>query len=149
MFPGKLICSIESYFLQIFVYPINYVFNYLLVCNYTLTPPLYRFSSPGYPSSYPHNAYCEYHFKVPQDKAVRIYYQYFSLEASSSCAKDSVKLYEKSIMKATYCGYISSVSWHSKESQVLMIFKSDASITSSGFYGSFSLLTKRKFYVLC
>ena len=128
---------------------LNAYSSFFLVCNYTLTPPSYRFSSPGYPSSYPNNAYCEYHFKIPQDKAVRIYYDHFSLESSSSCAKDSVKLFENNILKATYCGNKYSLSWNSKESQVLMIFKSDASITSSGFYGSFSLRTKRKFYVLC
>ena len=115
-----------------------------LVCNYTLTPPSYQFSSPGYPSSYPNNAYCEYHFKVPQDKAIRIYYNQFSLESSLSCTYDSVKLYEKGIPQATYCGYKYGFSWNSKESQVLMIFKSDALASSSGFYGSFSLTTKRK-----
>ena len=118
--------------------------SFFLVCNYTLTPSSYRFSSPGYPSSYPHNTYCEYHFKVPQDKAIRIYYDHFSLESSSSCANDSVKLYENNVLKATYCGYKSYFSWNSKVGQVLMTFQSDASATSSGFYGLLSLTKKRK-----
>ena len=144
----KTTCYIVSYRIIIsvllFVHSICYVLDFLLVCNYTLTPTSYRFSSPGYPSSYPHNAYCEYHFKVPEDKAVRIYYQYFSLESSLSCAKDSVKLYENNILKATHCGYKSYLSWNSKESQVLMTFKSDGSSASYGFYGYFSPISKRK-----
>ena len=121
-----------------------YFLSFFLVCNYILTPPSYQFSSPGYPSSYPNDAYCEYHFKVPQDKAIRIYYNQFSLELSSSCAYDSVKLYENNILKATYCGSKYGLSWNSEESQVLMTFKSDATSTSSGFYGYFSLISKRK-----
>ena len=147
MFAGKLFVILfltVSYILLCFVHSIYHVFDYLLVCNYTLTPPSYQFSSPGYPSSYPHNAYCEYHFIVPEDRAVRICYNQFSLESSSSCTYDSMKLYEKGILKATYCGYKSDFSWNSKESQVLMTFKSDALATSYGFYGSFSLTSKRK-----
>ena len=145
MSSGKLFIILflkRFYFQLFFVHSINYAFYYLLVCNYTLIPPSYRFSSPGYPSSYPHNTYCEYHFIVPQDKVVRIYYHQFSLEYSSSCANESVNLYENDILKATYCGKRYGLSWISNESQVLMTFKSDVSFTSSGFYGSFSLKSK-------
>ena len=119
-------------------------YSSFLVCNYTLTPTSNRFSSPGYPNKYPNNAYCEYHFKVPEGRVVKIYSTYFSLESSAFCTKDSVNLYEKNILKARLCGSLPSRTWISNETDVLMVFKSDASVTSNGFYGYFFAVIKRK-----
>ena len=107
-----------------------------------------RFASPNYPLNYPNNVYCEYHFKAPQNKAMQIVFAYFTLEQSQSCAKDSVKLYEKNILKQTFCGIQNTRRWYSTESEVLMVFKTDASGTASGFFGVFSLTNKRKLHTL-
>ena len=125
----------------------NSIFSFL-VCNYTLTPPSYMFSSPGYPNKYPNNAYCEYHFKVPEGNAVQIYSQYFSLEYHRLCVNDSVKFYERNVLKATMCGYIPNGTWTSTGNEVLAVFKSDASVTSYGFYGFFTVIRKRKSNIL-
>jgi len=113
------------------------------VCDYVLTPPMTTFSSPGYKyqTKYANNSYCRYHFKVPAGKTMKISFEYLSLQSSESCSKDSVKVYENSVLKATYCGfkkYGFSLSLH--ESEAVMIFQSDSSNSSYGFYGSYSIL---------
>ena len=63
---------------------------------------------------------------------------------SNGCQNDSLKIYERGSLKTTLCGEKSSTVWSSVESEVLMIFKSDSSSSSSGIYGYFELIEKRK-----
>ena len=129
---------------------IDDTFSFLLVCNYTLTPPSYQFSSPDYNNPNLTSLYCEYHFKLPPNQTMQICYEVFSLHPSPSCTNDFVQLYERNILKATYCGFKSPFSWTSQESQVLMTFKSDAPSRSFGFFGFLSLSNCRKssYYII-
>lgn len=114
------------------------------MCNYTLTTTSSYISSPGFPNNYTNDVYCEYHLKVSDDKAVAFVFTMFSLEDSAFCEKDSVQFYENGILKSTRCGHRGPGHWISKESKALMVFKSDASITSSGFLGFILTAIKRK-----
>ena len=120
----------------------------IAVCNYILAPPVEEFSSPGYEygKNYANNSYCRYHINVPDDKAIKISFHYMSLESSESCSKDWIRIYEGGILRRTFCSYKSRyLSWSSQESNVLMIFQSDSSNSSRGFYGSYSVVNKREF----
>ncbi|XP_065056204.1 cubilin-like isoform X2 [Rhopilema esculentum] len=112
------------------------------VCNYSLTETSTMFTSPGYPDQYPSNVSCRYHIRVPDGKIVRIHFETFLLQAGIFCAEDSVKIYENNALQETLCGYQPKTVWESKESQVLLVFKSDGSITSRGFSGYITLADK-------
>ena len=116
------------------------------VCRYFIDAPPYKFSTPGYPSNYPNNSHCEYHIKVPKDKAVKIHFGFFSLQSSDGCRNDSLKIYERGALKATFCGHKSSTVWSSVESDVLLVFQSDSTTSSSGIYGYCQVVEKRKFW---
>ena len=100
-------------------------------------------SSPNYPNNYPDNARCRY-LIILRDPALRIIlnFQRFSLEGSSSCAYDSVKMYDGNSVSAPqlgrregYCGKrYPRVSLTSTGNSILIIFTSDRCATSSGFY---------------
>ena len=102
------------------------------------------FTSPGYPDQYPSNVSCRYHIQVPDGKIVRIHFEAFLLQTGIFCAKDSVQIYENNTLQETLCGYQPKTVWESRESQVLMVFKSDGSITSRGFSGYITLADKRE-----
>ena len=76
---------------------------------------------------------------------MKINFGYMSLQSSESCSKDSVKIYENAVMKGTYCGYKKyGFSLSLRENEAVMIFQSDSTNSSYGFYGSYSILDQRE-----
>ena len=98
-------------------------------------------SSPNYPNNYPNDASCHYLIAL-RDPTLRITlnFQQFSLEESSSCAFDSVRIYDGDSdtapqlgYKYKYCGNRLPPSLTSTGNKVLIVFTSDSLATASGF----------------
>ena len=115
-----------------------------LACNYTYNQTYGNFKSPFYPEYYPDNALCYYHLKTIPGKAFRINFNLFQLQQSPGCVNDSLKMYENGTLKTTLCGPYSR-GLTSSDNNVLLVFKSDGSITDRGFYGYFNVTDKRKY----
>ena len=97
--------------------------------------------SPNYPNHYPSYAKCHYLINnTDPDKRILIEFLQFSLEVHSSCAYDSVKIYDGSNTNATiigsvngYCGSRKPSAIMSTGTALLIVFVSDAYTRSSGF----------------
>ena len=97
--------------------------------------------SPNYPSYYPSYAKCRYLINITDpDKKIMVEFLQFSLEVHSSCAYDSVKIYDGSNTNATiigsvngYCGSRKPSAIMSTGTALLIVFVSDAYTQSSGF----------------
>ena len=105
----------------------------ILACIYTITPAHRYATSPGFPNDYFNKLNCKYYMQFPENQVVNIKFSRFSVQSSESCSSDSVKLFEKDTLKATYCG-TSASTWTSTQNNVRMIFTTDASVTSGGFF---------------
>ena len=126
--------------------PVSYlVFFLFLVCDQNYESSSGFINSPNYPNDYPTNVRCYYLIRQ-RDPAVRIIlsFQRFSLEEHSNCKHDSVKIYDGNSIHASqlgysngYCGNRASLSFTSTGSNLLIVFTSDASGSSSGFSATY------------
>ena len=117
-----------------------------LVCNYTNARSYGTFKSPFYPEYYPDNALCYYHLETIPGRIFKIDLRVFHLQKSPNCTNDSFKMYENGTLKETICGSIYKT-LRSSDNKVLFVFKSDGAITNQGFDVSFSVETKRKYFL--
>ena len=65
-------------------------------------------------------------------KAVKITFSPFSVENGQGCGYDSVKIYEGSSLKRSFCGD-GSKTFTAKKNSVRVVFRSDGSVAKSGF----------------
>ena len=128
----------------IIIYKLDSFISEPLACNYTYNQGFSRIKSPFYPEYYPDNALCYYHFKTSPGKAFRINFNVFQLQKSPGCVNDSLKMYENGTLKTTLCGPYSR-GLTSSDNNVLLVFKSDGSITDRGFYGYFNVIDIRTY----
>ncbi|CAL1526543.1 unnamed protein product [Lymnaea stagnalis] len=63
-------------------------------CNITVTESSSNISSPGYPSSYPHNMLCVTQFRSSSVSTFLIKFHNFSIEEGDNCTYDSLSIYE-------------------------------------------------------
>lgn len=108
------------------------------ICGGTLDAPNFAFSSPKNGTKYPFNAHCEWILRAQSGFHVGLYFPLrFMLEASDSCQKDYVQVYDKVddkwVSLARFCGrdlphYVNSTGRVMK-----VIFHSDDTIDGDGF----------------
>lgn len=108
------------------------------ICGGTLDAPNFVFSSPKNVTKYPTNAHCEWLLRARSGSHVGLYFpQRFMLEASDSCQKDYVEVFDKVDDKwkslARFCGrdiphYVNSTGRYMK-----VVFHSDDTIEGDGF----------------
>ena len=73
-----------------------------------------------------------------------------TLQSSTSCVNDSLKIYDGGLLKKTYCGnYIYVLEYKSIESTVVLVFQSDATVTDRGFKVQYTTSVKRKYQINC
>ncbi|KAI0215046.1 Exoskeleton protein RP43 [Lamellibrachia satsuma] len=97
-------------------------------------------------SPYGNYEYCTWKIQVPAGKRMRLHFTRFNLEyGRSSCPYDRVKIYDGSSvyapLKGTYCGSRVPSDITSSGNVVFVSFTSDHSITRSGFWIQYSLLS--------
>ncbi|XP_035694375.1 MAM and LDL-receptor class A domain-containing protein 2-like [Branchiostoma floridae] len=97
-----------------------------------------NFTSPGYPGNYPNNARCSWLITVSSGKFVTIRFTAFTLEG---CPYDSLTVHDgrnaTAPVLATFCGS-SSRTITTTGNNAFLIFKSDGSVTRSGFFATFT-----------
>lgn len=107
----------------------------------TATSALQNFTSPGYPDGYDNNLVCRYTISAPPTRTVMLNFTDLRLEDSTSCRYDSVKVYDgpsdTDALLGNYCGR-TSVEVYSTTQTMLVIFASDASVTSAGFFATYT-----------
>ncbi|BFG01859.1 cubilin homolog [Drosophila madeirensis] len=107
-------------------------------------------TSPRYPSSYPHNAHCEWQVRVHPGSGVQLLIEDMELESSDDCSYDNVKIF----MGARYPGYepmlkICDLPEESQrvvrldDNEVTIAFNSDVNNAMRGFRISYTTNCRR------
>uniref|UniRef100_A0A8C3I7Z9 Cubilin n=1 Tax=Chrysemys picta bellii TaxID=8478 RepID=A0A8C3I7Z9_CHRPI len=99
-------------------------------------------SSPAHSfSDYHNNMNCSYHITVGNNKVVALKFNAFHLEASSSCYKDYVAVYDGSNIYAPllgkFCGSEPPPTLKSSSNDLLLVFKTDFFEVAGGWKASF------------
>lgn len=108
------------------------------ICGGTFDAPNFVFSTPKNGTNYPANSHCEWLLRARSGYHVGLYFpQRFMLEASDSCQKDYVQVFDKVDDKwkplARFCGrdlphYVNSTGRYMK-----VVFHSDDTVNGNGF----------------
>ncbi|XP_030624670.1 LOW QUALITY PROTEIN: cubilin [Chanos chanos] len=106
-------------------------------------PPGY-ITSPNYPSNYPQNIDCVWIITVPNGEAVQLDFDSnFYIEPHTGCAYDYLELRDGSNsdaeMIAKLCGNTRPSTQHSTGSTMYLRFRTDTSVTHSGFKAKYSI----------
>ncbi|XP_068694609.1 uncharacterized protein [Montipora foliosa] len=115
-------------------------------CAYNLTDLQGNFSSPNYPSSYPHHLDCLWSITVTPGSLIYLQFSDFSVEYGSSyCPYDYVEVsdsnYPSSSIQIKRCGYDQSPWCVWSTSNVLHVrFITDLSVSASGFMAHYATL---------
>ncbi|KAI8490884.1 hypothetical protein Bbelb_313030 [Branchiostoma belcheri] len=124
-------------------------------CGSTLTGDEGRFSTPNYPGSYDSNLWCTWTIIVNASESITVTFDSFDVEFQQNCDYDYVQLYEGSPENnrtleggGKFCGSSSTQITYpkyrivSKLSTVMVVFHTDAWVTSSGFNASYAATEK-------
>ena len=120
---------------------------YIADCNnpeYTESATIF---SPNYPNTYPHGISCNQSLKSHDGSTLILKMQYFDLESSKNCTKDSLKIFEGSELMSKRCGNDTS-RYVSRSSPVNLKFFSDLAIARTGYRIQFTSNILMDFYQL-
>ncbi|XP_069095270.1 deleted in malignant brain tumors 1 protein [Pleurodeles waltl] len=109
-------------------------------CGGILSQPSGTFTSPNYPFSYPNNVQCNWQIEANNNFCIKVIISTLSLEVSSDCVFDSISVYDGLFSTAPLLGKIcrdSPYSFVSTSNSMKVVFRTDASITRSGFQASY------------
>ncbi|XP_071498643.1 extracellular serine proteinase-like [Diadema antillarum] len=99
------------------------------------------FTSPNYPNNYENSLTCDYLVVTGDGKAVTVTFDDFNLESSSSCSYDSLTIYDGASssdnLLGEWCGTNSPGIVTGYSQSMLIRFKTDSSLTYSGFSASY------------
>ncbi|KAF6371602.1 cubilin [Rhinolophus ferrumequinum] len=102
-------------------------------------------ASPNYPASYDSLTHCSWLLEAPQGHTITLTFSDFDIEAHSTCAWDSVTVRNGgspgSSIIGQYCGSSNPRPIQSGSNQLVVIFNSDHSVQSGGFYATWSTQT--------
>uniref|UniRef100_A0A3Q3M554 Membrane frizzled-related protein n=1 Tax=Labrus bergylta TaxID=56723 RepID=A0A3Q3M554_9LABR len=105
-------------------------------CGGVLTDSEGSFSSPNYPGSYPPNLLCLWVIRVPPPFLVQIHVSSLTIEGPSPCLFDWLEVQEQReclFFSYRFCGNVAPPTVNTNSSAVWVTFRSDGSITGSGF----------------
>ena len=120
------------------------LFFFLGSCAHNLTDLQGNFSSPNYPSSYPHNLNCIWSITATQGSHIYLQFSYFSLEyGGKHCPYDFVEVsdsnYPSSSIQIKRCGYDQRPWCVWSTSNVLHVrFVTDYSVSAPGFMAHYA-----------
>lgn len=106
-------------------------------CGGTYTSDSGQFGTPMQNGGYMHNLLCHYLIRLPKNSRIKIQFQTFALEASSSCSFDYLDIYEGATETAPkmgrWCGNDMPPPYESLGNELLLVFSSDWSSSYEGF----------------
>ncbi|KAG5267002.1 hypothetical protein AALO_G00238700 [Alosa alosa] len=115
-------------------------------CGGYLTQPQGEFTSLNYPHHYPNNINCTWRIMQPGNGIITINFQNISLEYQSTCAYDSISVYDgptpSSPLLAKMCGDQYNRVVKSTRNDVTVVFATDSSGTESGFHAEYSYVDR-------
>ncbi|XP_060075561.1 cubilin-like [Ylistrum balloti] len=121
--------------------------SYVAPCGGELTDHSGSIQSPGHPNTYPHGANCTWRIIVSPGFIIRLSFNSFTLEGSSSatCYFDYVDVYDNSSAIESsrigrYCGRMTPPSVTSTSNVMTITFSADSSIAHEGFTASYVTL---------
>lgn len=103
-------------------------------------------TSPFYPNPYEHSRSCLYEILAPPGKAISLHFEDFDIEDTSypDCDFDFVKIIDGFDVNSTqigkYCGATIPSNAISSLNVMLLLFQSDASISTKGFKATYSFI---------
>ena len=120
-------------------------FLYVSVCDMRMTSSSGTFQSPNYPSPYPHIATCKYEISLPPGNTMKLHINSIDLETTSGCSYDELGIYDGPSTSATKLATLCNSSdtgrdFISSGNHLLAVFKSDGSVTKSGFQASYTTI---------
>eukprot|EP00795_Rhopilema_esculentum_P015738 gene15738-7033_t len=92
-----------------------------------------NFTSPGYPKSYPHNAYCRYEIIVPREKQILLTFNDIWTEQQFDYLTIEQLLNGSLQHVGTLSGIISNLTFLSAENAFNITFRSDSGYSYRGF----------------
>ncbi|GLH16386.1 Dorsal-ventral patterning protein tolloid [Gryllus bimaculatus] len=111
-------------------------------CKYDITAPSGPISSPNYPDYYPGRKECVWHFTTTPGHRIKLTFNRFELEPHQECAYDHIVLYDgdssDEYTLGRFCGSKMPFPILASGNQMLMVFKSDASVQRKGFFATHS-----------
>lgn len=111
-----------------------------------LTAPSGSISSANYPNIYPANTRCTWHIRAPEDHVVKLVFQVFNIESSSSCTFDYVKLSDTGDFVhdtlRTYCGSSIPNAIYSSGRDLWMRFVANFNDERQGFSAVYTVARK-------
>ncbi|XP_041458355.1 cubilin-like [Lytechinus variegatus] len=114
-------------------------------CNRNYNQTHGTIMTPGYPRVYSNYHDCSMQITSPVGTFLSLYFNHFDVEAHSSCAYDSVTVYNGSDANApvigTYCGDILPSPIFASSNELFIRFITDLSVTRGGFDASFTSST--------
>nr|XP_046226989.1 cubilin [Scatophagus argus] len=100
-------------------------------------------SSPNYPNMYPSPSRCAWLLEAPLGHTITLTFSYFSLEPHSTCAWDSVTIFNGgspgSPVIGHYCGTTSPGIIQSGSTKLAVVFLADHSVSKGGFTASWTV----------
>ncbi|KAF4532436.1 hypothetical protein B566_EDAN014438 [Ephemera danica] len=106
-------------------------------CGGVRTDSFGDITSPNYPRSYPGNLHCEYLIQLPRSQRIKVTFEDLQLENAQSCAYDYIQIREGSSedspLVGTYCGLDLPTPYTSLGNELLLVFHTDATVTTRGF----------------
>uniref|UniRef100_A0A3B3ZJS6 Uncharacterized protein n=1 Tax=Periophthalmus magnuspinnatus TaxID=409849 RepID=A0A3B3ZJS6_9GOBI len=104
-------------------------------CGGVLTDAEGSFNSPNHPGSYPPDSLCVWVIRVSAPALVQIHVSTLSVEGPSPCLFDWLQVQEQleHTSFVTFCGNVAPPTVNTNSSTVWVTFRSDSSISGSGF----------------
>ncbi|XP_044003802.1 tolloid-like protein 1 isoform X2 [Aphidius gifuensis] len=106
-------------------------------CKYEITSPRDTIISPNYPDYYPARKDCVWHFTTTLGHRIKLIFKKFEIEPHQECAYDYIILYDGSLPEhqilGKFCGTKEPYPIIATGNQMLMVFKTDASVQRKGF----------------
>ncbi|XP_074622497.1 CUB and sushi domain-containing protein 3-like isoform X4 [Acropora palmata] len=107
-------------------------------CRYNLVNPQGNFTSPNYPSRYPHNLNCLWTITAAPGYYIDLHFINFVVEG---CPYDYVEVFDQNYpstsIKVKSCGYRGAWCVTSTSKVLYVRFVTDSSVASSGFFASY------------
>lgn len=121
-------------------------------CGGQITQPKASISSPNYPTSYAHNAQCEWRISVNEGSAIHIVFTDLDMEVHNDCKYDFIEVYDGSEASTSSLGRYCSSESHpnfleTTGNHALLRMQSDESHSGRGFNIKYSTQCNRTIHM--